>query len=88
MKKEELLVFPAIRKGGSPQLAETIAAMRADHDDQDSDIAEINRLTGDLVLPDGACRRWTALYNGLGEFIEDLREHIRLENKVLFPQFE
>ena len=88
MKKEELLVFPAIRQGGRPGLGETIAAMRSDHDDQDSEIARIHSVTGDLALPEGACRKWTALYHGLGEFIQDLREHIRLENEVLFPQFE
>lgn len=88
MKKEELLVFPAIRQGGRPGLGETIAAMRADHDDQDREIAEINAVTGNLVLPEGACRKWTALYHGLGEFIQDLHEHIRLENEILFPEFE
>jgi regulator of cell morphogenesis and NO signaling len=88
MKKEELLVFPLIRKGGGAQLAERIAAMRADHDDHDRDLAAIRRLTGDLTLPEGACTPWATLYEGLADFIADLTEHIRLENDVLFPQFE
>lgn len=88
MKKEELLVFPAIRQGGRAGLGETIAQMRADHDDQEQEIAEITSVTHGLALPQGACRKWTALYQGLGEFIEDLREHTRLENEILFPQFE
>lgn len=88
MKKEELILFPAIRKGGGRRIGTPIAVMRADHDDHAQDVAEIRRLTGDLGLPEGACRSWTALYAGLGEFISDLEEHIRLENDVLFPPFE
>lgn len=88
MKKEELILFPAIRRGGGPGIGAPIAMMRADHDDHDREVAEIRRLTGNLALPDGACRTWTALYAGLGEFLDDLAEHIRLENEVLFPRFE
>jgi regulator of cell morphogenesis and NO signaling len=88
MKKEELILFPAIRNGGGPGIANPITVMRANHDDHANEVAEIRRLTGDLTLPDDACGTWTALYAGLNEFITDLEEHIRLENDVLFPQFE
>ena len=88
MKKEELILFPAIRKGGMPGIEQPIAVMRADHDDHASDVAEIRRLTGGPALPQGACGTWTALYAGLDEFLADLEEHMRLENDVLFPQFE
>jgi regulator of cell morphogenesis and NO signaling len=88
MKKEELLVFPLIRKGGGAVLTERIASLRADHGDHDRDLAAIRRLTGGLTLPAGACTPWATLYDGLAEFIADLSEHIRLENDVLFPQFE
>ena len=88
MKKEELILFPAIRRGGMPGIENPIAVMRADHDDHDREMAEIRRLTHDLTLPEGACRTWTALYAGLTEFLADFADHIRLENEVLFPQFE
>ncbi len=88
MKKEELILFPAIRKGGAPGIEQPIAVMRADHDDHDRDIAEIRRLTGGPSLPEGACGSWTRLYAELGDFMDDLAEHMRLENEVLFPQFE
>lgn len=88
MKKEELILFPAIRRGGMPGIENPIAVMRADHDDHDREIAEIRRLTANLTLPTGACRSWAALYGGLAEFLADLEEHIRLENEVLFPRFE
>lgn len=88
MKKEELILFPAMRKGGGVGIENPIAVMRADHEGHDEDIAEIRRLTGGPKLPDGACRTWTALYGGLDEFMTDLVEHMRLENDVLFPMFE
>lgn len=88
MKKEELILFPAIRRGGMPGIETPIAVMRADHDNHDCDIAEIRRLTANLTLQQGACRSWNALYEGLGEFVADLEDHMRLENEVLFPPFE
>ena len=88
MKKEELILFPAIRKGGMPGIETPIAVMRADHAGHDRELAEILRLTANLTLPDGACGTWTGLYRGLDEFTRDLAEHMRLENDVLFPQFE
>lgn len=88
MKKEELILFPAIRKGGGPGIENPISVMRADHHDHSRAVAEIRNLTRDLTLPQGACSTWTRLYDGLSEFIEDLTEHMRLENDVLFPQFE
>jgi regulator of cell morphogenesis and NO signaling len=88
MKKEELILFPAIRRGGMPGIEQPIAVMRADHAGHDREVAEIRRQTGNLTLPEGACGTWTRLYEGLAEFIDDLTEHMRLENDVLFPQFE
>ncbi|KAB2882369.1 MAG: hypothetical protein F9K34_14645 [Albidovulum sp.] len=88
MKKEELILFPAIRRGGGQGIENPIAVMRRDHDDHATDVAEIRRLTTGLTRPQGACRTWTSLYAGLDEFITDLEEHMRLENDVLFPQFE
>ncbi len=88
MKKEELILFPAIRRGGGRGIENPIAVMRADHDSHERDLADIRRLTRDFAVPDGACGTWIALYAGLAEFVGDLTAHIHLENTVLFPQFE
>ena len=88
MKKEELILFPAIRRGGMPGIENPIAMMRADHDDHGSDIERIRAMTRDFALPAEACGTWRSLYARLGSFVSDLQEHIRLENDVLFPQFE
>lgn len=88
MKKEELILFPAIRRGGGPGIENPIAVMRADHDNHEIEVARISSLTQDLTLPEGACRTWTTLYDGLATFLADFDAHIRLENDVLFPRFE
>lgn len=88
MMKEEMILFPAMRAGGGPGIGAPIAIMRADHDDHGREIDEIRLLTGNLSAPEEACGTWRALYAGLAEFVDDLTEHMRLENEVLFPQFE
>ena len=88
MKKEELILFPAVRRGGMPGIEQPITLMRADHDDHAAEVDEIRRLTGGPTLPKGACGTWTTLYTGLHAFLTDLEEHMRLENDVLSPQFE
>jgi regulator of cell morphogenesis and NO signaling len=87
MKKEELILFPAIRKSVAGLEAPN-AAMRQDHHDHADEVAQIRQLANGLTAPDGACELWTRLYAGLKEFLTDLEEHIRLENDVLFPPFE
>lgn len=88
MRKEEAILFPALRDGRGEKIAEPIALMRRDHARHTADIEDIRRLTGGPSLPQDACRTWVTLYQGIEEFIADLEEHIRLEDEVLFPQFE
>lgn len=88
MKKEELILFPAIRKGGAPGIAHPIAVMREDHDDHRATISRVRQLTNNLTPPTNACGSWRTLYEGLADFLAELEAHIRLENDVLFPQFE
>ncbi|HMN73495.1 MAG TPA: hemerythrin domain-containing protein [Rhodoblastus sp.] len=88
MKKEELILFPAIRRGGGPGIENPIAAMRADHDDHGVEMACIEAMTNRLTAPGDACGSWRTLYARLGSFVADLSEHIRLENEILFPPFE
>ena len=87
MKKEELILFPAIRNGGAPGIANPIAAMRGDHDEHGASISHILELTRGLTPPEDACGSWRALYAGLEDFIAELEAHIKLENEVLFPRF-
>lgn len=88
MKKEELILFPAMRRHPNGALDTPIAQMRHDHDEHDGQLREIEAMTGHFVAPDGACGSWQALYAGLAKFQRDFAEHMHLENDVLFPRFE
>ncbi|TNE35270.1 MAG: iron-sulfur cluster repair di-iron protein [Alphaproteobacteria bacterium] len=87
MKKEELILFPAMRWADGT-LDAPISRMRQDHDDHGAFIRELMAKTDKFSPPLEACRSWQALYIGLAKLCTDLAEHIQLENNVLFPRFE
>lgn len=87
MQKEEQILFPLMRKGGHPMIAQPIAVLLAEHDDHGVHLHELERLTSDFALPADACPTWRALYVGAEKFADDLVEHIHTENNVLFPRF-
>ncbi|EMG6529250.1 iron-sulfur cluster repair protein YtfE, partial [Providencia rettgeri] len=39
-----------------------------------------------VTPPPEACTTWRVLYNGINELIDDLMNHINLENNLLFPR--
>lgn len=87
MQKEELILFPAMRKGGRASIGHPIAVMMAEHDDHGKQLQAIRDLTDDMTPPEDACTTWRALYAGLNKFGDDLIEHVHLENNILFPRF-
>jgi regulator of cell morphogenesis and NO signaling len=88
MKKEELILFPAMRRKPAGGLDVPIAQMRHDHDDHGEHLRRLESLTGNFTLSEGACRSWQALYTGSAKLANDLMEHIHLENNILFPRYE
>ena len=86
--KEEQILFPLIKAGGHPQIQDPINVIRSEHIDHGAALDKINALTNDATPPPGACNTWRALYTGIGQFTDDLINHIHLENNVLFPAFE
>ncbi|HSX93895.1 MAG TPA: iron-sulfur cluster repair protein YtfE [Hydrogenophaga sp.] len=88
MSKEEMVLFPALRRGPSPMLAGPIGMMRHEHVDHGAQLEQLARLTRDHTPPADACNTWRALYAGTRQFSEDLIAHIHLENNLLFPMFE
>ncbi len=88
MRKEELILFPAMRRQGSGQLDGPIAQMRHDHVDHGELLERMAEVTGDFNVPEGGCGTWRALYANAAQFRDDLIDHIHIENNILFPRFE
>jgi regulator of cell morphogenesis and NO signaling len=87
MLKEEGILFPMMRRGGHPMIAQPIGVMLAEHDDHGEHLRELARITDQFAVPDDACPSWRALYVGVRKFADDLAEHIHTENNLLFPRF-
>jgi regulator of cell morphogenesis and NO signaling len=87
MCKEEQVLFPLLANGGGGCTPMAIARMLAEHDDHVRTLARLARLTRNFEPPADACRSWRALYAGCAKLDRDLREHIRIENELLFAQF-
>jgi regulator of cell morphogenesis and NO signaling len=88
MRKEELILFPAMRRAGTGPFDGPIAQMRHDHIDHGEALERVAELTDDFTPPDRACGTWRALYAGAAQLRDDLVEHIHIENNILFPRFE
>lgn len=86
-QKEERMLFPMMLAGGRGMIGLPIARMMAEHEDVGGQLEQLAQLTTDFVPPPGACTTWRALYQACRKLDEDLREHMHLENNVLFPQF-
>jgi regulator of cell morphogenesis and NO signaling len=87
MLKEEEVLFPLMRRGGHPMIAHPIAAMRSEHVGHGERLRALEELTHGGVPPEDACATWRALYAGTRKLVDDVIQHIHLENNVLFPQF-
>ncbi|MBB3059249.1 iron-sulfur cluster repair protein YtfE [Microbulbifer rhizosphaerae] len=88
MQKEEEILFPMIMRGMSAMARAPVAMMRHEHHDHVQALQQINKLTRNLTLPNGACNTWYALYLGLATLERDLEEHIHLENNLLFERID
>lgn len=85
MLKEETMLFPTLRegkRGGGVDMP--MRMMEREHEGHDAQLEKIRELTGDFAAPTDASPTWTELYTGLAALEADLRQHIYLENNVLF----
>ncbi len=85
MRKEEEILFPMIRRGMGRMAGGPISVMNSEHVEHGERLRRIEALAHGLELPPGACNTWRASYVGVRAFIDDVMEHIHLENNVLFP---
>lgn len=97
MKKEELILFPFIRKMMQAQLTNQplvkpqfgsvdnpIEMMKHEHDIEGGNFRELSRLTDGYTPPEDACSTYRTAFLMLQEFEQDLHTHIHLENNILF----
>ncbi len=86
MMKEEQILFPMIKNGMGSQANGPISVMESEHDEAGELLEVIKHATNNVTPPPEACTTWKAMYSGINELIDDLMNHISLENNVLFPR--
>ncbi len=98
MKKEELILFPFIRKMVNAEhtgaevsspfgtVENPIKAMMAEHENEGERFREIAELTNGYTPPADACNTYRVTFGLIQEFENDLHLHIHLENNILFPK--
>lgn len=64
-----------------------VAEMMRDHVELGELLDSMADITDEFTPPQGACATWRALYAGCGQLDADVREHLHLENNVLFRRF-
>lgn len=88
MQKEEHILFPMMRDGRGAMAGGPIHVMRHEHDEHGERLRQLEALTNDHTPPADACTTWRALYAGTAKLVDDVMQHIHLENNVLFPRFQ
>lgn len=86
-QKEERILFPMMLSGAGPMVRQPIARMVVEHEDVEAELGVLEERVDGFVAPADACATWRRLYQGCRKFRDDLREHIRIEDTVLFPRF-
>ena len=99
IQKEEQVLFPLIAQmdqdsiiahpPGHPcfrSVSFPISLMEQEHDSANHIMEELRNLTQGFEPPEWGCIAHIALFSGIREFESDLKQHIRLENEVLFPR--
>lgn len=99
MKKEELILFPFIRKMAKAKQENTkidaphfgtvqnpISMMMNEHTNEGERFRKIEALSNNYTPPLDACNTYSVTFALLKEFEQDLHLHIHLENNILFPK--
>lgn len=99
MKKEELVLFPRIKKmvksmeenrllepANFGTVQNPISMMEHEHDNAGQIFRNISKLSNGYTSPEDACNTYRVAFSILDEFEKDLHLHIHLENNILFPK--
>jgi regulator of cell morphogenesis and NO signaling len=85
MEQESIVAYPAAH-ACFRSVTHPIFMMEQEHEAADHILAELIRVTNYFQPPSWACATYTALYAGLGKYEAEFRQHVHLENDVLFPR--
>lgn len=85
MDQESTVGYPPPRVS-LRSVSKSVSVVMQEHESANHIMAEIRRITSDFEVPEGACATHTALFTGLHAFEKDLKQHLHLENDVLFPR--
>lgn len=98
MKKEELILFPYIRKmvkfnkeGNNPagefgKVSITLEMLDDEHKTEGERFEKISMLSSSYNCPPDGCGTFHVTYQTLKDFEKDLHRHIHLENNILFKK--
>ena len=99
MKKEELILFPYIKKMVHAERAgekldpphfgtveNPVNMMMEEHDAEGERFRKISALSDNYTPPADACATYKVAFSMLQEFENDLHLHVHLENNILFPK--
>lgn len=99
MRKEEQVLFPAIRQLEDAVHGETVAPrpsfgsfhnpvylLESEHESLGAEIQQIRRITTDYAVAEAADDNYIALMLRLQALEMELHEHMHVENNVLFPR--
>ncbi len=99
MKKEELILFPFIKKMAKAErdhskletphfgtIKTPIGKMDEEHDFEGEAFRKIANLSNNYAVPKDGCNTYKVAFGMLQEFEEDLHLHIHKENNILFQK--
>lgn len=86
MMKEERILFPMLKQGAGRAAAMPVRMMMHEHTEHEAALDRLLEVTGNLQAPADACRSWQRLYSLAQELVDDLRDHIDLEDNILFAR--
>lgn len=99
LKKEELILFPAIRKYKLAQInnqsieaapfgsiKNPIQVMENEHNHEGERLEILKKLSSNFTPPEDACQTYQSVFRMLKEFFDDMHKHVYIENHILFPK--
>jgi regulator of cell morphogenesis and NO signaling len=83
---QDLGEAPPATSVGFRRVSQPVRMMMNEHESALRIVAELHGLTNEFTAPAWACATHVSFHTGLRAFEKDLKQHIHLEDDVLFPR--